>query len=112
MLVSYIFSDKTGTLTNNCMRFRKLSVAGTAWLHDPDIQKEALDEAASQLRISKKGRNQSGESDFLPQILLEANQANRLSPLNHLLDEAVPSHLAGNRQQGLTARIRSQTLLN
>lgn len=39
--VSYIFSDKTGTLTDNVMRFRKLSVAGTAWLHDYDLQKEA-----------------------------------------------------------------------
>lgn len=32
--INYIFSDKTGTLTNNLMRFRKMSVAGTAWLHD------------------------------------------------------------------------------
>ncbi|KAL8835630.1 MAG: hypothetical protein Q9170_003247 [Blastenia crenularia] len=32
--VNYIFSDKTGTLTNNTMRFRKMSVAGMAWLHD------------------------------------------------------------------------------
>ena len=36
MLCSYIFSDKTGTLTNNTMKFRKMSVAGTAWLHDLD----------------------------------------------------------------------------
>lgn len=39
--VDYIFSDKTGTLTDNIMRFRKLSVAGYAWLHDFDLQKEA-----------------------------------------------------------------------
>ncbi|KAJ6096618.1 hypothetical protein N7486_007364 [Penicillium sp. IBT 16267x] len=42
--VSYIFSDKTGTLTNNSMRFRKISVAGTAWLHDSDLQEEAARE--------------------------------------------------------------------
>ncbi|QPG99507.1 hypothetical protein C2857_001954 [Epichloe festucae Fl1] len=35
--VGYIFSDKTGTLTDNIMKFRKLSVAGTVWLHDTDL---------------------------------------------------------------------------
>ena len=31
--VGYILSDKTGTLTDNVMMFRGLSVAGTAWSH-------------------------------------------------------------------------------
>lgn len=41
--VSYIFSDKTGTLTDNMMLFRKLSVGGVAWDHDVNerLQKEA-----------------------------------------------------------------------
>lgn len=49
--ISYIFSDKTGTLTDNLMKFRKLSVAGTAWLHDADLQDN---NEASELLIHKK----------------------------------------------------------
>ena len=52
--VSYVFSDKTGTLTDNSMRFRKMSVAGTAWLHDSDLQEEAIDEAESRFTLQKR----------------------------------------------------------
>lgn len=52
--VSYIFSDKTGTLTDNVMRFRKMSVAGAAWLHDYDLQEEA--EAAGQAQALANAR--------------------------------------------------------
>ncbi|KAG9802831.1 phospholipid-translocating P-type ATPase, partial [Aureobasidium melanogenum] len=54
--VSYVFSDKTGTLTDNVMKFRKLSVAGTAWLHDIDLQ-DGQDE--SEMLIHKKRSRKS-----------------------------------------------------
>ncbi|KAK9331378.1 hypothetical protein V1520DRAFT_275148 [Lipomyces starkeyi] len=48
--VSYVFSDKTGTLTDNIMVFRKISVAGHAWLHDLDVQQEYFREELKKLR--------------------------------------------------------------
>ena len=56
--VDYIFSDKTGTLTDNIMRFRKLSVAGYAWLHDFDLKKEA----AENLERSQEVELQDGKA--------------------------------------------------
>ncbi|OQD73157.1 hypothetical protein PENDEC_c016G03496 [Penicillium decumbens] len=72
--VSYIFSDKTGTLTNNSMRFRKMSVAGTAWLHDPDLQEEAAREGDHTKLIHKKrnlkGKKASGRKSTASEMLV------------------------------------------
>ncbi|TFB04608.1 putative phospholipid-transporting ATPase DNF3 [Trichoderma ghanense] len=52
--VSYVFSDKTGTLTENLMRFRKMSVAGVVCIHNMDAQE---DEAAAPNRSDQaKGK--------------------------------------------------------
>lgn len=50
--VSHIFSDKTGTLTENVMCFRKLSIAGTAWLHKEDLNGQG--ESAKDLMHKKQ----------------------------------------------------------
>lgn len=57
---SYIFSDKTGTLTDNEMLFRKLSVGGQAWLHNLDIQREA-DEHIGHFALKHKKRKGKGK---------------------------------------------------
>ncbi|CAJ2507110.1 Uu.00g082960.m01.CDS01 [Anthostomella pinea] len=56
--VSYIFSDKTGTLTENKMQFRKLSVAGTAWLHDMDITRDEEEKRLRTLNGDIRGKNE------------------------------------------------------
>jgi phospholipid-translocating ATPase len=68
--VNFVFSDKTGTLTENLMVFRKISCGGWAYLHDLDlIEKQsregaAIQEIAQQVhrsatRISRNSLSQS-----------------------------------------------------
>lgn len=49
--VSYIFSDKTGTLTDNKMIFRKFSFAGTSWIHNVDPGDSPLKKEDSDLDV-------------------------------------------------------------
>jgi phospholipid-translocating ATPase len=79
--VSYIFSDKTGTLTENSMRFRKMSVAGTAWLHDPDLQEEAQ-HSLGKMKLLHKKRNNKGKGTVRRKSNLSSLVPNRTSSLN------------------------------
>ncbi|KAK2749706.1 phospholipid-transporting atpase [Colletotrichum kahawae] len=45
--ISYVFSDKTGTLTDNIMKLRRINIAGTSWLHRMDIPAEPAELATS-----------------------------------------------------------------
>ncbi|KAK2843912.1 hypothetical protein FQN49_005950, partial [Arthroderma sp. PD_2] len=68
--ISYVFSDKTGTLTDNSMRFRKMSVAGTAWLHDPDLVQEAANGAT---RKSLQRRRSKGKKSARAKSIGDVN---------------------------------------
>lgn len=59
--VGYVFSDKTGTLTDNVMKFRKISVAGTVWLHEMDLEKK---DETDILEAVKLGEDTNSEPSF------------------------------------------------
>lgn len=55
--VSYVFSDKTGTLTDNLMIFRKFSVAGSSWTHE--IEGDDAPKSGSKSNDSSSGEDTS-----------------------------------------------------
>ncbi|KAI2685764.1 hypothetical protein CBS147317_1903 [Penicillium roqueforti] len=87
--VSYIFSDKTGTLTNNSMRFRKMSVAGTAWLHDADLQEEAA-RAGDHTKLIHKKRSAKGKKAMGRKSNVSEAQMPRPSNVSGHLDALRP----------------------
>ncbi|XBW35078.1 hypothetical protein QEN19_000640 [Hanseniaspora menglaensis] len=72
--VSYIFSDKTGTLTDNLMVFKKFNIAGTNWEHiieNDQISKPTGNYTFAQNLLSSSSINDASSTDqtcFQPRI--------------------------------------------
>lgn len=109
--ISYIFSDKTGTLTDNSMKFRKLSVAGVAWLHDADLQKEKKAKLIHKTR--KKGKQPAKSRKSLrsaKDVSLEEPPTEAPPPeVNE--DELVPTWQSSAKRTKSSRELRTQDML-
>ncbi|CAB4386591.1 unnamed protein product [Rhizophagus irregularis] len=72
--VSYLFSDKTGTLTDNIMLFRKISVGGRAFMHDLDLRRIEEDDL---LRMMKQPQRSKTFQRFIKRLSLSTRWHNR-----------------------------------
>lgn len=90
--ISYIFSDKTGTLTDNSMKFRKLSVAGAAWLHDADLQE-------TQKTKLKHKRRKKGKQPVRKSMRSAKDAQPPLDPHTPVAEEADPIASLGEELQ-------------
>ncbi|PBP16064.1 aminophospholipid-translocating ATPase [Diplocarpon rosae] len=102
--VSHVFSDKTGTLTENIMRFRKMSVAGTAWLHAFDLKKKT--DGAREVTTTQSRKTAGGETLFAPGY---SKQESDLSSLDKM-DSASRDRPSSNARLTRAATRRSTSL--
>jgi phospholipid-translocating ATPase len=71
------------------MRFRKISVAGTAWLHDSDLREEAAKEA-EKMKLLHKKRSKGKQALSRKSNLSEIAQMSRKSNLSTSKDHGTP----------------------
>lgn len=111
--ISYIFSDKTGTLTDNSMKFRKLSVAGVSWLHDADLKEENMKKKLIH-KTRKKGKQPMKNRKSVRSAKDVANDEPVVETVEQLgsPNEGEPSNWRSSAKPGKTSReLRTQDML-
>ncbi|KAL8710067.1 MAG: hypothetical protein Q9220_005338 [cf. Caloplaca sp. 1 TL-2023] len=118
--ISYIFSDKTGTLTNNLMRFRKMSVAGTSWFHDSNVTFEDFKDVPREAAVSRgvnKGKKPIRRGTSPSSLIPRSDTGNTLTARGPLVPEGTRSSSVGSvqkptsRQQAALSEMRTSVLL-
>ncbi|KAF2851337.1 phospholipid-translocating P-type ATPase [Plenodomus tracheiphilus IPT5] len=114
--VSYIFSDKTGTLTDNSMKFRKMSVGGVAWLHDWDLRaekrkmKEKEEESEAKRKKKKKGKGPA-KMKKSKEAVKGGVDGEREVPAAMLDEDAGPQWKSNARPGKMSRDLRTQDML-
>lgn len=112
--VSYIFSDKTGTLTDNLMIFRKFSVCGVSWLHDLDIILKEKTGLFSNHDFLKKSPSLPGKTSFPTTNVINSpqHQGRHSSQLNSHPRESFQTAFEYNPRNSTTQIARDSLELN